>query len=408
MSYSMFLWCINIAAIGTLAYLSYKCLFKEIQPLIFSSALLLKLAAGITLGLVFMNFYKSGDTILYFNRAATMAALPFREMILNVLSVSNYEVDDHPRVLFFTKILTPFVFISGSSYWITSLYLSFLSFFASCYLVINLTKKYPEWKQVATICFLFLPTVIFWTSGILKDTLSYASLLFCIGAFFKIKRELRITVYEALLMLASLFVLYKLKHYLLISLLLFFGFYGFLSLIKNTSIAKRLAAVGLLAGVLVLTQWIHPYLQFDRLAKTIYENNRTIASHTSAENTIGLTLQDAYVSTILSEVPNAIQIGLFRPSISDQTILFGWFHRLENTLLAILTSLSLLILLKEKPKIDLPLTLASTLTILILATMLALSTPNFGTLVRYKSAFLPFLFLMAGLLPYRYLILQKQ
>ena len=140
----------------------------------------------------------------------------------------------------------------------------------------------------------------------------------------------------------------------------------------------------------------------------LYQNNKAIIEKSDVEDELDIELQTETWSEILSNVPKALHAGLFRPSIYDQTPIWGWLHRAENLVLTILVLMSFILVLKEKPSVDWPLLIASICGILLLAILLPLSTPNFGTLVRYKNAYMPYLFLISFILPYRYIASQTE
>ena len=355
-------------------------------------------------GWIFFSHYGSGDTIVFFEKAKAMAALPLNEYLDLLFSASNYEVSKEPRVLFFTKFLSLITFITSESYWISSLYISTMNFFATWFLVKVLKEIYPKIINASIICFLILPSVVFWSSGILKDTFSFAAVSLLISSCLKLYHRKSVSISEIILGLASLFILLKLKHYLLVSFFLFVGLLAFLTLIRKSNIKYKVLAIFILILAFGSTQFIHPYLKTDRLVQTIYENNQSITQNTKQENKLSIYIESPEITSLVKEIPEALHIGLFRPSLFDFTSGWGWFHKVENTILTFLFFLSILLLVKERPKIDFPLISASIFTILILAVLLALSTPNFGTLVRYKNAFLPYFFLLCSILPYRFLL----
>lgn len=397
----MIYWIIHIVILGSISMLFYQRFNAGFPLWIYLSGLILKLTAGISLGLIFYHYYQRGDTIVFFEEAKRVSELPFKEYFSTVFSPSNYTTSSHPRVLFFIKFLSFFTLITGNSYWISSLYLSIISFFSSWYFVISISRLFPSKKAVITFSFLFIPTIIFWSSGILKDTLAFSALLFMICTVLKIYANEKMKLLEWILSIISIFLLLKIKHYLLISFILFIGLLIFMKFITKSFKHKLIACI-VVIGAIVSTQFVHPYLRFERLALTVHETNQTILKKSDEENRLNISIDSPTINDILKAVPSAIQIGLFRPAIFDRSTIWGWFHRIENSILTLLFVLSILLYFKLKPDIDWPLISSSIIAILILSTLLALATPNFGTLVRYKNAFLPFFFLLCSILPYKY------
>ncbi|WP_425390653.1 hypothetical protein [Ekhidna sp.] len=352
----------------------------------------MKLTAGIVLGLIFYEYYGAGDTINFFEDVKSMKPNNGSE----------------PRTQFFLFILKPVVQFSNGSYWITSLYFSFLSFISFWYGVGLLIRLFPQLKWLIAISFLMIPSIVFWSSGIIKDSLASASLIIFISTSVFFYHKHKINIVGLFLMVISAFVLLKIKHYILISGILFIAILFCLTLFKQMGLKWKVASIVIFMGALSLTQIIHPYLKLDRIPWTLHQNNQAILDKSDVEDQLNIELTESSWNEVLKNVPKALHAGLFRPSIMDKTPIWGWIHRGENIVLTTLIMMSIILAIKLKPTVDWPLLLASICCILLLAIMLPLSTPNFGTLVRYKNAYMPYLFLISSILPYRYLTSQTK
>lgn len=400
----MTFWFVHIFLIGFLSYLAFKHLKSSFSPLIYWSALSLKLTAGIVLGLIFHYHYGSGDTLMFFEKAKKMSSLGIIDHFDELISDGSYRTNNHPRTLFFIKILSVFSLLTGNSYWITSLYLSLIGFISSWFFVITICRLFPHISTASTISFLYIPSVVFWSSGIMKDTLSSAALIFLVAILLKVVRLKKTSMIEAIIGLLSLLTLLKIKHYLFITFILFAALVSVFQLVKSLKNRfKWIYALIIITLAIASTQLIHPYLKWDRLPQTFYENNLAILENSLPNSQSSVIIETPSWEAIIQSAPKAFFTGLFRPSLSDTITSFGWVHKLENFILLILSILSILIWMKEKQRIDLALLIPAIACICLLATMFALTTPNFGTLVRYKNAFMPFLFWIVSVLPYEYL-----
>lgn len=400
----MIYWFIHILIIGFLSNLAFKRLGSPFKPLLFWSALGLKLSAGIAVGLIFHFYYGWGDSLNFFEKAVELSALNLSDHFNDLVADGSYATNNQPRDLFFIKLLSVFARITGASYWITSLYLSFISFLASWFFVITITRIFPKAKTVAEMALLFIPSIIFWSSGILKDTISSTALILSVTILLKGVYLKKSSILEIILVIISLIVLFNIKHYLFITFILFAGlFFGLhlLRVFKNK--VKWIIALGIMIIALASTQYVHPYLTWDRIPQTVLEINKTISENSSQSDQSMISIEEPTWNAIASATPRALFTGLFRPSIFDTTIPFGWIHKVENFILIIISILSILLWIKEKPKVDLTILIPALVFICLLASMLALTTPNLGSLVRYKNAFMPFLFLITSILPYRYI-----
>ena len=385
----MMYWIIHSILLLSLSFQVWKYSKNDFPHWVYWSGLCLKLSAGVVLGFIFFDHYGHGDTITFFEAARDPG---------HMVQV------DQPRTEFFIKLIAPLVKLSGDSYWITSLWLSFLSFCSCWYLIIVLTNLYPSSKYLIGCCFLFIPTVIFWSSGMLKDTIAFSAvaLIVAVAQKFYHKRKIRLT--QLILLIISGFLLIRLKHYLFIVSLIYGGILLSITLIRGLSTKWKWGLILLTALTVTLgSQTVHPYLKINRLAWAIYENNQAITQKTEPAKQLDLVIESDSWWSVIQKVPLAVHIGLFRPSFIDKIPKWGILHQIENFVLSVLIISSLILILKNRSLgTDTPMVLAAIFCILILATLLPLSTPNFGTLVRYKNVYYPYLLLLSSILPYEY------
>ncbi|MDZ7607781.1 MAG: hypothetical protein U5K79_19835 [Cyclobacteriaceae bacterium] len=147
-------------------------------------ALLLKIAAGICLGFVYKYHYQGGDTLVYYNESKTIATYVLSDPLehvgfyfTNVASeITGLTFYEQPRALFFSKILSVIYLLTGGNYWLMAVMLSIINFLCVRRLVDQITKRFPVTKLPAVVAFYFLPTFVFWTSGILKESLAIGAL----------------------------------------------------------------------------------------------------------------------------------------------------------------------------------------------------------------------------------------
>lgn len=397
----MIYWVLNLLFLIGVIYAAFRYITTDLSSWIFVSSLALRIMASIAAGLIFLEVYPSSDSISFYEMAQ---ALLKQHTLWDILAGKVAVPSVNPRVFFFVKVLSVFVFLAGGSYWVAGLYFSVISFLSSWYFVCEFRKLFPSLGSVVTICFLFIPSIIFWSSAILKDTIAFTTLLMVICSVLKISKGKPLSAVEILLSSISIFVLFHLKHYLLITALLFAGLtFSIMVFTKLKSPLKWILSILIPVVFFLATQFIHPYLKVNRIAQTIYENNKTILEKTENGSHLGITIKNNEWISIVQQIPAAVYTGLFKPTFFDPTPNLGLLHKFENTLLLSLLMFSLLIILKKRPSFSWKELVPGIVCILMLATLLALTTPNLGSLVRYKNAFMPFLFLFSAILPYRYL-----
>lgn len=398
----MIYWIINSVIIILLGWLIIKTTQSVLPVVICSSGLIIRLVSGILGGILFYTLYPETDSISFF----TLTNQALDEGSLWSIFNGNFDAGSYtnqPRVLFFIKVLSVFLLISGGSYWIASLYLTLLSFAASAYFVTSYIKIFNTHKTEVIIAFFFIPSILFWSSGILKDTLAFSAFLILITLTLRLHQK-RIRWYDVFLGLLFLIVLFKVKHYLLITWLIFTGiliaFQLFLKLKGATRWAVSLLVIG---SFFTLTQFVHPYLNVERIPQTVYELNHQIIDSTNPEKQLAIRVEEPTWKALVMEVPKSLFVGLFRPNIFDSTPVWGIPHKIENLILTILFISSILIFIQKKPKVNWHIVIPSIVCICMLAILLTMTTPNLGTLVRYKNAFMPFLFFLVSILPYQYI-----
>ncbi|MEO1254445.1 MAG: hypothetical protein AAFY41_06110 [Bacteroidota bacterium] len=238
----------------------------------------------------------------------------------------------------------------------------------------------------------------------MKDTLTFSAVAIIIAILHKFYHTQKVNAFELLFLIASGFILLRLKHYLFITVIIYASV--LLSIITAKKFANKWkwgAVCFLLIASFTIIQHVHPYLNVNRLAWVLYQNNKSIIQKSDPAKSLDLQIEDDSWSAVLKELPKAIHVGLFRPSFLDKVPPMGFIHQLENMIISTLIILSIILLLKEKHLLDKPLIISAISCILLLAALLPLSTPNFGTLVRYKNAYMPFLLLLSSILPYKYL-----
>jgi len=99
---------------------------------------------------------------------------------------------------------------------------------------------------------------------------------------------------------------------------------------------------------------------------------------------------------MLRNAPLALFSGLFRPFFWEAQNAFQLLAAFENAVLFLLTIVSIKKLKNLWLSADRLLIFSALAYCILLGVFLALSTPNFGTLSRYRTCFLPFLFFLVS------------
>lgn len=376
---------VNFLVIAFVARVMWKKLATA-DTLIFWSALILKLAAGVSIGLVYMYYYTDvGDTFTFFQDSIHLA------------NGEPSMITTEPRSRFFVTILSVVNIITFNNYWVTSLWLSLYSFVCCYWLVTKLDVVMPSLRMASRIALLFTPSVVFWTSGIIKECVAFGAVAIIVVHFLSFMRGEKLTWLKAISLIVFMYLLLNLKYYwgavLLTSLLS--------GLVVHWTVEKRIndpwkLVASWLAVFFVfafVASFTHPNFWPSRFLQVLVENHDIYIVRSAPEKLIHYhNLTPDWASVIINS-PWALFSGLFRPVIFEAQPPFGYLAGLENLLL-------LVIVLWKLRYIRMPLqenrvvVFTAVMYVVVLCIFLALSTPNFGTLSRFRTGFLPFFVLL--------------
>jgi hypothetical protein len=368
---------------------------------VFWVALVLKLAAGICLGLLYTYYYSVSDTFVYFHDAgklATLAPNDFPAYLSVLLSDETHSLSltfDESRALFLTKITSLFSLVTGDNYWLISLYYSFISFYACWFLVKTLQQHIPSTIWAAVIAFLFSPSALFWTSGLLKESLAVASLYYLTAIFLKIWFKDRIHRAYYLVAVFGLWILWNLKYYyfavfvpVAFTTLLYRYLVG--EKLRSSPLKQVLVWAGLLILPVLLITLLHPNFDHDRLMNVIVTNNAAYEQLSFPGDFVRFQNLRPEPLSLLKNAPWALFSGLFRPLFWEASTILQFIAGVENTFILCLFLASLLHVTRYLSSSHRLLVLALVVYVVLLCIFITLSAPNFGTLSRYRAGFISF------------------
>jgi hypothetical protein len=366
----------------------------------------LKLVAGIALGLVYKYHYLVGDTFGFFEDACKLTEL-FRKApstYVNFLMtgdesdiLSGLLINTQSRSLFLVKIVSLVAIFTGDNYWITSLYFSLISFWSSFLLVQKITTAFPVAKLAAAIAFLLVPSVVFWSSGIIKESLALTGLFVLVRVYIGVLTNSKPFWWEYLLTPIAVIIVWNLKYYwiavfipvMMTTLLVYF-------ITQSTKLKSTSKILIWITSFLLFcfgVSFVHPNFYLENFLQVLVENYNQFIRISPYENVVRYQLEPTWES-IIRNSPLALVSGFFRPFVWEAHNFLQIVAGIENLFVLILF---LITFSKWKSVRESPhrlLIFSSVIYILILCLFLALSTPNFGTLARYKVGIQPFLVFM--------------
>lgn len=375
----------------------------------FLAAFLFKMLCGLGVGALYYFYYQSGDTIKYFERALIMY-----EWLLHSdnLLYSLYQMMFHdiipetltlllskPRVFLMVKLVTITMFFVGPWYLSVSLFFSFFSF-SGCWYFYRRIKSYaPDWEISAVVSLLFLPSFVFWSSGLLKDSLATAALMVLMGSLLTSRSDVNLQqriVY--VILLATFFgLLFQLKYYTAALFILSVASWKILSGLRNifsgiptpVLLLSSVFSLALVAGLLGL---YHPNLHPQNVWHLLWTNYEMIVDASGPGAYLVLSSPDSFIEAVLLMI-KATWSGLYAPLPWQAHESLSLLLSLENLALLVCSVLAGLMLFSSRMKPSL-LVWHLVLYVMLSACLLAIASPNYGSLVRYSVAFRPFVWMM--------------
>ncbi len=321
-------------------------------------------------------------------------------LLKNPANMGYLKGENNYMIVRITAILS---FFSFQKYLILNLFFSMLSFSGVWRLYRFFYEQYPHLHKQMAIAILYLPTFVFWSSGILKDPICTGSLGWLTYALYESFYKKKDLLKNAFIIFCAGYLLYVIKVYILISYVPFF----FLFLIlKNVNLIKsRFWRVAFVVGFIVLAMGMFTTVM-QQLAGTlgayggsdvtknisIYQKAYAEQEDVGSSFSLGVEY-DGSVSSLLKIAPAAIIATLYRPFIWESKKISTLLSSLESMVIMFFT---LSVFYKARPLnfIRCIFRDATVLYCILFALLFALfvgaTTANFGTLVRYKIPCMPF------------------
>lgn len=406
---------LGIILLLVLVWVHYKNVHQGQFKSFYFPALALKILAGVGVGLVYKYYYLGGDTWTYFYQAELLGKKAFTSWnnLVDLFFLSKYQLLDgfaylnQPRAALMVKLVAIINLFTGANYWITSAYFSFFSFIGVWAFASWIERSFIH-GRVAGFALFIWPSFVFWSSGILKESVAVGLIFWIIAGYLQMI-DLRLFK-KSFALLVAFFFLFLIKYYFAVVLfvvLIVHGIVELTSLSHKNYWQKTTAWVLILSLGMILGGYLHPNLEPLRFLDVIINNNKAFVVLSNDSSLIHFTETSVAWKWLLINSPKALFAGLFMPLSLNSESLFYSIAVVENGLLLILFARGTLTLKLDALKSNFNLIVASVFYISMLAVFLSLSTPNLGTLSRYKVSYIP-VFLVLILLANRFSAQEKQ
>lgn len=384
----------------------------------FIPALTVKFVGAIALGLIYQFYYGNGDTFNYFAESKVIYGA-FGDNFSVGLSllgsndgtysgaISRYASQMHwfgsPTEYFVIKVGAICGLFCFCSYTVIGLMFAIISFSGIWCLYVTFLRIAPGcYKELAFAVF-FLPSVFFWGSGLMKDSLCIGAIGWTFYGFYRALIIRRTVLKSAFVGLLGVYVLSSVKVYILLSFLppaLLWAFNEYNQNIKSAVVRNLLRpfflALGLAAGYLGATNLTagDDKYDVDKIGERTKINQEFLYGLTKDQGSAyNIGSFDGSLGSMVKVAPQAVIVTLFRPFLWEARNPIMMLSALEALMLLWLTARLLWsrgIIGAFKQIASQPVLTFCFLFSIIFAIGVGTNSGNFGTLVRYKIPLMPF------------------
>ncbi len=420
----LFITPVLIIIVFVFAYFVRRSVTDEQNRRYFLPGLTLKIIGAISVGFIYQFYYNGGDTFTYFTHGSRHIWEAFMNNPLHgiqlVFAGSEYSPETFQyasKIFTYGDLSSYFVvrmagildLITFHTYSATAVLFAVISFSGLWAMYHAFYKMYPRQHFGIAVAIFFIPSVFFWGSGILKDTITIGALGWATYAIYNLFFDKKHLVISVIILLFSFYTLYTVKIYILLCYIpaaILWIFSGRISKIKNVIIRFLVAPLVLgIAGVIGYYSVVKvgeedPRYNIESMSNTAKTTAEWIHYVSIRDQGSAYTLGDFDYSPtgMLKKFPLAVWVSLYRPY-------FWEIHNVVMLLSAIESFILLLFTVYVVFRVGLikSMRLSSTKSILIFCFLFSIvfafavgvSTYNFGTLARYKIPLFPFF--VAGL-----------
>lgn len=372
----------------------------------------LKLIAGTGVGLIYTYYYTdrlTADTFKFFDDSQILYDTfqtnksAFFRMVTGIGSGSADLQVYYDRMTNWYDTFSPYNdnrtlirlnailrFLSFGHYYVHVVFICFLSLAGITAITKVFARHFPDLSASVFLVFIMLPSVLFWGSGLLKDSLVFFSLGFTLYYFDRLMYSGKNLLVSAALFVTGMFLLMITRFHVFLLLIPAFAAWGI-------SVRWKMKPAMVFGALLILfllclngLQFIDPRYDLAALLVRKQEAFIQLAINSDANSYIEIPRLRASISSMLLNAPGGFITCLTRPFITDKGSFLVHLSAAENLVVLLFVVWSLFYLkikeLKQSPLLWFTLYFAVSSFMLI-----GMVTPILGAIVRYKAQALPFL-----------------
>jgi len=403
----------------------------------FTPGLVTKIFGGLLFTYIYLYYYRGGDTISYFISAKSLANLFFKDIgvyfsiLSGHLTSENWSYFDantgYPLyyrdhwAFAVVRITSIFIFFGAKSILSTIILLSAVSYIGIWKLFRFIYKEFPQLKTQIAVAILFYPSVIFWGTGILKDTYTLIASAFSFIAFYSIIVYNKNFWVNLFVLFIAAYIIMMMKPYIFfIQFAVFIIVFVYIRIGKVKSMFLRFivlpfvivgvfgVGIAVFSSLSKISGQFYSSLNDVLTAASVKQNDLTQAYY--GGNSFNIGYFEPTLQGVLSKFFPAVNAGIFRPYLWEANNVVMIISGLETFILLLFSLWIFINLLKIlffrgfrwiiHFFFTHPLIVYSLFYSIFFAFAIGLTTANFGALVRYKIPFLPYFLLLLFILNY--------
>ena len=385
----------------------------------FIPGLTMKIIGALAVGFIYQFYYGGGDTFTYFHLGSKYIWEAFRDSPILAFKLiftgteysgdtfqyaANIYTYGDPSSYFVVRVAGLFDILTFHTYSATAVLFAFMSFSGLWALYHVLYKMYPKIHFGMAIAVFFIPSVFFWGSGILKDTITIGALGWATWGIYYLFIAQKKLLISGLVLAISLFTIYSIKIYILLCLMpaaILWVFYLRIGGVRNMLLKIIITPVVLtIAGILGYFSIIKigedsPRYNIENIAFTAKETAMWIhyVSERSGGSAYSLGDFDYSPAGVARKFLPAIWVTLYRPHLWEVNNIVMLLSALEAFALLLFTLYAIYhvgFIRSLKTISSNPFLIFCFLFSIVFAFAVGITTYNFGSLVRYKIPLYPF------------------
>ncbi len=390
----------------------------------FKIGMFVKIIAGLIFASIYLFYYGGGDTVYYFLGSESIVKMlgkdfpTFFKLLTGNNSAEVFSMFDRttgwplyfrdPNSFAVCRFNVPFYLMGFGSYLGNTVIMNLILYMGIWRFYKMLVRIYPNNEKWLAIAVFFIPSIVFWSSGILKDGWTLVAILFMftnLYYIFIVKEKVWKNIFWLLLWSYIVFSIRPYIFYVTIGSGLIWVGFSYVKAIKSTflrTIAMPFIIMvtwGIGVAILAQTSTLASsrYSSINAMLETAQIIQDDLRKEYYGGNRFDIGAFEPTVKGVMSKFPVAVTAGLFRPFLWESNNVLMLISGIESLALMLLI---FYLLIKTKIIGFFRAVFSDSLMVslfifaITFAFFVGLTTANFGALVRYRIPGLLLLFIL--------------